>query len=513
MSEPKTNERREREMKRIGQTISAVLIIALVSWGMIATAQSQRPYRATDRAVEQLIRRIENRADRFKMSLDRALDRSRLNNTRREDNINQLVMEFEQATNQLRNRFNQSGSAMADAQAVLDRAAEIDRFMSRHRLQANAERNWRLLKGDLNQLARTYNIAWDWNSSSHDLTGTYRLNSSRSGNARLAVERAVRRLPFNQRQRATDALLRRIEAPEMLALEKRGRMVTLASSRAPQVTFDADGREHVEQYPNRRVPSQVRAVLSGDQLNVNSTGDRATDFSVTFDPINNGQRLRVTRRVYAERLSRPVVVQSIYDRTSDAPQWGLYMGGADTRHARRDRGEYIVPGGTTMSAQLNTDLNTRTSRAGDRFTLSVSSPAEFRGATIEGYVGDIDRSGRLTGRTDVALNLAQIQMPDGRVYPFEGVIESVRTPNGETLNVNAEGAVRDDDSQTGKTVERTAIGSAVGAIIGALAGGGKGAAIGAAVGAGAGAGSVYVQGRDHMELPRGTDITVQAIAP
>ena len=58
-------------------------------------------------------------------------------------------------------------------------------------------------------------------------------------------------------------------------------------------------------------------------------------------------------------------------------------------------------------------------------------------------------------------------------------------------------------------MERAAIGAAVGAIIGAIANGGKGAAIGAVIGAGAGAGSVYIQGRDDLTLPRGTEITLR----
>jgi hypothetical protein len=53
----------------------------------------------------------------------------------------------------------------------------------------------------------------------------------------------------------------------------------------------------------------------------------------------------------------------------------------------------------------------------------------------------------------------------------------------------------------------------VGAIIGAIAGGGKGAAIGAILGAGGGAGSVYVQGRNELELGRGTEITIRAGSP
>lgn len=56
-------------------------------------------------------------------------------------------------------------------------------------------------------------------------------------------------------------------------------------------------------------------------------------------------------------------------------------------------------------------------------------------------------------------------------------------------------------------------GTAVGAIIGAIAGGGKGAAIGAIVGAGGGAGSVYVQGRDDLDLTRGTALTIRSSGP
>jgi len=78
--------------------------------------------------------------------------------------------------------------------------------------------------------------------------------------------------------------------------------------------------------------------------------------------------------------------------------------------------------------------------------------------------------------------------------------------------VDNEGTVR-DSNQTTQTEQRAAIGTAVGAIIGAIAGGGKGAAIGAILGAGAGAGSVYAQGRNDLDLMRGSQVTIRASAP
>jgi uncharacterized protein YcfJ len=84
--------------------------------------------------------------------------------------------------------------------------------------------------------------------------------------------------------------------------------------------------------------------------------------------------------------------------------------------------------------------------------------------------------------------------------------------NGETVTVNNEGTVR-DNNQTTKTVTRAGIGAALGALIGAIAGGGQGAAIGAAVGAGAGAGTVILQGRGDVDLPQGTEVSITASSP
>jgi hypothetical protein len=520
------------------------LVIALAGISTLAQGQYQRGYRRDDRAIQQLLQRIETNADRFKVSIANALDQSRLDNTRREDNINQLVSEFEQATNQLRARFNQRASTNADVQAVLDRAARIDNFMQRRRLAGQAESDWTMLRSDLDQLATAYNVSWNWNNVSRQdnpgrlgnnsgrygsgnygadarLTGTYRLNTSRSANARSIVESAVRSLPVDQQQRATEMLLRRLEAPEVIAIERRGRSFTVASSRAPQATFEADGRDYTEQFPNSQRVSQVRASLNGDQLTINSTGNRATDFSVTFDPVNNGNSLRVTRRLYTDRLTQPVIVESFYDRTSDVAQWDVYNGAPNNSNSYPSggssgvgsaTGDYIVPDGMTLVARLNNDLTASRARSGDRFTMSVVSPSEYEGATIEGSVANVDRGGRITGRSEMALNLDRITLRNGRSYRFEGTLESVRAANGDVVRVDNEGSVR-ESSQTNRTIKRSAIGTAIGAIIGGIAGGGSGAAIGAVVGAGAGAGSVYVQGRNDVELMTGSELTIRASAP
>ena len=122
-------------MSKIRQILSLALVMMLAGMTAAVGAQNQRPYRTDDRTVQQLIRRIETRADNFRTSLGNALENSQLDNTRREDNINQLVSDFEQATNQLRDRFNNRQSTGSDVQTVLDRAARIDRLMQRNNLE------------------------------------------------------------------------------------------------------------------------------------------------------------------------------------------------------------------------------------------------------------------------------------------------------------------------------------------------------------------------------------------
>ena len=176
------------------------------------------------------------------------------------------------------------------------------------------------------------------------------------------------------------------------------------------------------------------------------------------------------------------------------------------------RNTFIVPNGTTLEAELTGDLSTKRARERDRFTLTVREPSEYEGATIQGYVSRLRRSGRITGRSEMTLNFDRIRLRDGNSYRFAGTLDSIRNTNGDTIRVDSEGTAR-DDNQTEKTGKRSAIGAGAGAVIGAIAGGGKGAAIGAILGAGGGAGSVYAQGRDDLELMRGTNLTIRASGP
>ncbi len=511
------------------KVLATIISAALISLAFTQNVQAQRAYRYNDNYMRQLFNRLETRTDRFSNLVPNALDNSRIDGTQREDNLNQLVTDFEYATDQLKERFQNNQSTLTDAQLVLQRGALINTFMNNRRLDNRTERAWIQVRTELNRLATAYNVAGNWATmtwpnttvpvASYDasLTGTYRLNTSLSNNPRTVVDNAVRSLPNNRRRGTYNNLVRRLTPPDMIAIERRGNSVTLASTTAARVQLDVDGVERVETYPNGRT-ARVRTTFNGDQLVVATNGDRANDFTVTFAPANNGQRLLVTRQLYAERLDRPVIVQSYYDRVSAAAQWNLpgqrYPNTAtvDYPNTGTVAGNFLIPDGTQVVAVLNEDLSTNNTRVNDRFTMTVREPFQYRNAIIEGHVTHIDRGGRVSGRSEMTLNFDRIRMPNGPSYNFGGVVQAVRSTDNDDVRVASEGAVQ-EDSRTNTTIQRTAIGTAIGALIGAITGGGQGAAVGAVVGAGAGAGSVYVQGRDDLELRRGSEITVQASAP
>lgn len=142
-----------------------VVLIAFVSLTLgpfintTTTMAQRRWYRGN---VRNIVRNLERNTDRFKDSLDSALDRSTLNGTREEDEINRYVREFEEATDRLRDRTEDREFAPGAAREVLNRGRAINIFMRTHRLGAKAERDWAVVRGDLNRLANSYYISWRW---------------------------------------------------------------------------------------------------------------------------------------------------------------------------------------------------------------------------------------------------------------------------------------------------------------------------------------------------------------
>lgn len=155
------------------------------------------------------------------------------------------------------------------------------------------------------------------------LTGLYRIDTASSDKLYTVVADASSNLPFREQQRFFIDLAVRLTPPDQFSIEQSGRNISIASSRAPRINFEADGILHTEKASDGH-QVRTRAVLDNGQLSVSTNGSNDDRFSVSFEPIDNGQRLRVTRRIYAKELNEPVVIHSIYHKISEAAHWGIY---------------------------------------------------------------------------------------------------------------------------------------------------------------------------------------------
>jgi hypothetical protein len=516
-------------------------MIALIGLAQsVGLAQTQA--RMNNQQMRALLTRLVQRTSTFTTNLDAALNRTATPAADNTERVRDEASNFSASVTTFRDKWETGGATASDARALLDQAGRLDRLVRRERLSTQTENSWMDLRFELDQLSAAYGLNTGWNDGTGPggstgpvvsstgaygngpgyprdaLTGTYALNVSRSDDPRAAAEQAVGNRAGRNRQRALDELTAKLEAADRLAIDRQGQSVTIESSRAPQVTVVADGSVRTEQDQNGD-QVQVRSSLAGDQLIITSTTSAgrtgASDYEVTFEPVNGGRSLRVTRKISSGYAYRQVIVRSVYDRTSDIAQLDPNSPGSSSSSgsSSSDPVDFIIPDGMVLMGVLNTSLSTETAHDNDRFTMTVRTPQEYNGAVVEGYISGVQRSGRVTGRSTMNLNFDTIRMPDGTTYRFAGLVESVRTQGGDEVKVTNEGGVQSNDSRGQTTAKRAGIGTAVGAVIGAIAGGGKGAAIGAAVGAGAGAGSVYAQGKDDLEMPNGTEIRVRASTP
>src|SRR5688572_13827241 len=146
-------------MRAIRKTIFIALLTALVTAGVATTGMAQ--FGTNDAALRDLVRRIQTRTDSLQRAVQNAADR----NNYRIDDINRLILDFENATNQFDRRLGSRRASASDAQVVLNRAAQIDTFFASNRLGAGSRRDWHMIRSDLDQLASFYNLSAPWGSS------------------------------------------------------------------------------------------------------------------------------------------------------------------------------------------------------------------------------------------------------------------------------------------------------------------------------------------------------------
>ena len=145
--------------------VAVAVLFAACALAPDAGAQRRRGPRArgyTKAEVDAVIRRVENRSDDFVKVFDRSLDRGSLDGTRREDNLNERARKLESSLDDLRREFDRKESyaeTRPEVRRTLNLATEINNVMRRRRMGGEAERQWNMLRYELNTLADVYGLA------------------------------------------------------------------------------------------------------------------------------------------------------------------------------------------------------------------------------------------------------------------------------------------------------------------------------------------------------------------
>lgn len=169
---------------------------------------------------------------------------------------------------------------------------------------------------------------------------------------------------------------------------------------------------------------------------------------------------------------------------------------------KADSREIVLPTGTNLHLELRSAIASDASQVEDtvRARLRKALTVEGRtvlpaGTQVVGYVTDVERAGRVSGRAKLALRFTVVRH-DGEEY-------DMRTRTIE----------REAESTKGKDAATVGIGTGAGAVVGAVLGGGNGAATGAAIGAAAGTGTVLATKGEDVRLDVGTLLDTQLTAP
>jgi hypothetical protein len=123
------------------------------------------------------VRRLERDSNDFVKFVDRALDRSRYDDSRREDQLNNLVKDFRRAADRLEDRFDSRNlyRSQSEAQQVINLGNQIDRSLRRYRLGWDVENYWyNNLKFQVREIENAYRYNNRGNNRNRDWRDIFR---------------------------------------------------------------------------------------------------------------------------------------------------------------------------------------------------------------------------------------------------------------------------------------------------------------------------------------------------
>jgi hypothetical protein len=137
------------------------MAVALLLPGILAAQRGYPPRDGRTANISRVVADCEERTNQFRVSLRAALDRSALNGTRREDQLNVDAERLERSMNRVREAWNREHDPPRTREFVNDAISagrDINRTMAARRLNPNVQRQWDAVRSELNRLAEAFEL-------------------------------------------------------------------------------------------------------------------------------------------------------------------------------------------------------------------------------------------------------------------------------------------------------------------------------------------------------------------
>ena len=142
-------------MRKITSLIISTAFVVLI---MAGSAWSQEDTRS-------LLKQLLEDTDRFSDSVDNHLDKSKIDGSQLEDEINRYVKSFEEQIGTLQGDWEEKrDTTKASAEELMVRGRTINNFLNKHtdRFKSAVHTEWKSVKLDIGRIAKANDLKLEW---------------------------------------------------------------------------------------------------------------------------------------------------------------------------------------------------------------------------------------------------------------------------------------------------------------------------------------------------------------
>ena len=141
-------------MRKITILFMSAAFVALI---MAGPAWSQE-------STTSLIKQLREDTERFGNSVDKAMDRSSIDGSKLEDEINRYIKEFEESIGTLQGDWEEKREAKGSAEELMVRGRTIDKFLKKHtdHFKSPVHTEWASVKLDIGRIAKANKLKVNW---------------------------------------------------------------------------------------------------------------------------------------------------------------------------------------------------------------------------------------------------------------------------------------------------------------------------------------------------------------